>query len=560
MRPDDEDFIDLPVGAPTRTPPASQEAEMHVLAVCILDGIEANNTITRCVVAGVTTEFFYWPANKLIYSILLKLHERGIAITLEVVVEELITRRQLEAVGGMGYLMDVTSKIPTTAHAGYFIEKIKEKYFLREMITLAVGAVEQAYQFTGGLDEYTKKIEDGLAKVIKQAEVIETPIKPLADFKLPAEDDDSTLLGENRYISRGDSAIIVSSSGMGKSSISLQMAALFALGRPAFGVPCKVTAGRDGLRSLIVQAEDSEGDIAEVWISIIHKLDLTLEQIAVVRSRVLVVRDKIHRGQAFVHNTQLLAERHEADLVWINPLQNYVEGDITDKKVIGDFLYDGLNRANRHDKWAWMIIHHTTKPPTGQNAKTQRNWNEVMYEMAGASTLIDWARAIMILKATKTEGEFNLHLAKRGARAGVVKKLGLSYVPSTVIPLKHATGEITIEGRKRNLPIIFWETREIPEAEEKPEPKREKKEGLHANALYPDDEIVSYFPPSTELAHGFTGLAKDAKVGCGIGTSAFAARVKRLLSNGLIDQSELGQYRRTEKGDAAAKAYLEKKP
>jgi replicative DNA helicase len=46
--------------------------------------------------------------------------------------------------------MQVTGKIPTTAQAGYFIEKVREKHLLRELIKAATGAVEQAYGFTGG--------------------------------------------------------------------------------------------------------------------------------------------------------------------------------------------------------------------------------------------------------------------------------------------------------------------------------------------------------------------------------------------------------------------------
>lgn len=84
---------------------------------------------------------------------------------LETLAEELKTRRQLEAVGGFAYLMQVTGKIQTTAHAGYFIEKVREKHLLRELIKAATGAVEQAYGFTGGLEEFVDKVEQDLFKV-----------------------------------------------------------------------------------------------------------------------------------------------------------------------------------------------------------------------------------------------------------------------------------------------------------------------------------------------------------------------------------------------------------
>jgi hypothetical protein len=568
VRPEDEG---LQSSAPDRSPPHSAEAEEHVLATCLLDGHSSDSTIGRCLAAGVTPEFFYFPANRLIYQVVLDIYKKCPPVTVEVLIEELSSRRQIEAVGGFPYIMQVTGKIPTTAHAGFFIAKLKDKYLVREMIKTATMAIEKGYAVAGDIEQYVKEIDTDIQRVIRHAEVVTTPVIPLPDFRIPAKGDDRTLLGSNRYLSRGDSLIIVSSSGMGKSSILLQAATLFALGRPFFGIACPKPR-----RTLILQAEDSDGDVAEVWCSIMVKMQLSPAEIAQVRSNVFIVREKVNRGAAFIHKMRLLAQRLQVDFVGINPLQNYVEGDITDKKVVGDFLYDGLNRANEGDMWAYLIVHHTTKPATGQNAKQTRNWNEVMYDMAGASTLIDWARAIMILKATKKEGEFNLQLAKRGKRAGVLKVVGNVYEPTTTIPLKHASGSIEVDvpeiikelvnGKevartvmvKQTLPTIYWEARETADEPEKP--KREKKEGSHANELYPDEEVVSYFPVSTEEPIGYTPLAKDAKVGCGIGSSAFAQRIKRLMSNGLIVQTELGKYRRTPKGDEVAKAYLEAQP
>lgn len=152
----------LPVSAPDRSPPHSAEAEEHVIACCLLDG---NDTIARCLEARLAAESFYFPANRLLFEIILELYAKGAAVMIEVLAEELKTRRQLEAVGGFAYLMQVTGKIPTTAHAGYFIEKVREKHLLRELIKAATGAVEQAYTFTGGLEEFVDKVETELFKV-----------------------------------------------------------------------------------------------------------------------------------------------------------------------------------------------------------------------------------------------------------------------------------------------------------------------------------------------------------------------------------------------------------
>jgi replicative DNA helicase len=152
----------LPSSAPDRSPPHSAEAEEHVIACCLLDG---SDSIARCLEARITAESFYFPANRLLFEVLLELYQKNPPVSLEILAEELKTRRQLEAIGGFPYLMQVTGKIPTTAHAGYFIEKVREKHLLRELIKTATGAVEQAYSFTGGLEEFVDKVEQDLFRV-----------------------------------------------------------------------------------------------------------------------------------------------------------------------------------------------------------------------------------------------------------------------------------------------------------------------------------------------------------------------------------------------------------
>jgi len=152
----------LPSAPPDRSPPHSAEAEEHVIACCLLDG---SDSIARCLEARITADSFYFPANRLLFEVLIELYQKNPPVSLEILAEELKTRRQLEAVGGFPYLMQVTGKIPTTAHAGYFIEKVREKHLLRELIKTATGAVEQAYGFTGGLEEFVDKVEQDLFRV-----------------------------------------------------------------------------------------------------------------------------------------------------------------------------------------------------------------------------------------------------------------------------------------------------------------------------------------------------------------------------------------------------------
>lgn len=124
--------------------PASAEAEEHVIACCL---IPDSDTLLRAQEAGITGESFHFPRNHLIWDALIRLEQP----TLETLLVEL--GADLPKVGGLPYLMQVTGKIPTTAHAAYFIAKVRECELRRRVIREAQRTVEEAYT-PGGLDEF----------------------------------------------------------------------------------------------------------------------------------------------------------------------------------------------------------------------------------------------------------------------------------------------------------------------------------------------------------------------------------------------------------------------
>ena len=63
------------------------------------------------------------------------------------------------------------------------------------------------------------------------------------------------------------------------------------------------------------QAEDSDGDIGELWFSIKTVMKLTGEQLELVRKNVIIVRDKTNRGDAFIAAMRGHIARHKPDFV-----------------------------------------------------------------------------------------------------------------------------------------------------------------------------------------------------------------------------------------------------
>lgn len=300
-------------------------------------------------------------------------------------------------------------------------------------------------------------------------------------FAIPPANDHSILLG-NRYLNRGDGLVLVSSSGMGKSSMSHQMAGDWALGTNFHGI-----APNGALRILIVQSEDSDGDIAEVWQSLKHVKVWTPTQVAHLEKNIRIISERSKRGVKFLNWLKAEIADFIPDLVILNPLQAFIDGDVTDSKDLGFFLREGLNGINHEAKFGYVIVHHTTKPATGRD-RQDRQWHEVMYDMAGGAEIINWARGIISLRATPQEGVFKLVLAKRGRRANVTQPIpqgaGDRMEIVTQIGLRHAQGKIpgTTAG------IICWEACEL----EEPTAKTPNKGGR--SVKYPFSNYRSVMP------------------------------------------------------------------
>ena len=235
----------------------------------------------------------------------------------------------------------------------------------------------------------------------------------LINFK---EDADPTQLLGQRWICRGGSALWVGSSGLGKSVLCLQAAITWACGRDLFGI----SPHGKRLKSLIVQAENDEGDVAEALQGILRALDLSDEELGWVKVNLVIVRDCTSTGERFVDRMRRLAEKHKPDLAWVDPLLAFIGGDLSSQETAGGFLRNLLNPLALSANFAWMLVHHTPKP-TRDGSGYQGH--DKAYSGFGSSELTNWARSVLTLTSCgqNEEGNFTykLEVSKRGKRSGL---------------------------------------------------------------------------------------------------------------------------------------------
>jgi len=146
-----------------RSLPHSLEAEEGLLACCLMDGPDV---LTRCLEQKLPAKAFYSPAHQVIFEALCSIYEDKAAVDLIILCDELRNRNQLEEVGGIVYLSDLTNRIETTAHAGHFIEIVREKYLLRRLIRTATSTVEKCFHYNEeGLEGFIEEIEQEIFRI-----------------------------------------------------------------------------------------------------------------------------------------------------------------------------------------------------------------------------------------------------------------------------------------------------------------------------------------------------------------------------------------------------------
>ncbi len=126
----------------SRTLPSSIEAEESLLSCAMIDGPDV---LQKCREARLTSNSFYLPNHGIVYNCMCSIVDRGIACEAATVAEELQRTRQLDYIGGIPFITQVSSRIPTTAQASYFIEEVRKYALRREIIRLSTGAVERSY-------------------------------------------------------------------------------------------------------------------------------------------------------------------------------------------------------------------------------------------------------------------------------------------------------------------------------------------------------------------------------------------------------------------------------
>src|SRR6058998_1178013 len=144
-----------------RAPPHSVEAEQGVLGSML---ISPRDAIAE-VVEKINEEYFYVPAHQTIYSVLVDLWNAGQAIDLITFTQVLRDRTLLESVGGAAFVTSLFTFVPTAANVQYYLDIVRDKYILREIIAASTESVRRAYEEQDEVNNLLDEVEQRIFAV-----------------------------------------------------------------------------------------------------------------------------------------------------------------------------------------------------------------------------------------------------------------------------------------------------------------------------------------------------------------------------------------------------------
>lgn len=142
-----------------RLPPHNHEAEQAVLGSILLEP-----SVLVSVNERLKPEDFYRQSHQRLFQVMNELGEQGEPVDLVTLTAELQDRKLLEEIGGVTYLNELASAVPTAANADYYAKIVEEKAVLRRLIRTATQIAMSGY---GGTEELNQLLNDAERRILE---------------------------------------------------------------------------------------------------------------------------------------------------------------------------------------------------------------------------------------------------------------------------------------------------------------------------------------------------------------------------------------------------------
>ncbi len=146
----------------TRVPPHNIEAEQSVLGAIIMD-IDAVGIASEMIVA----DDFYRPDHKQIYGGIMELYNNSEPIDLVTIQNKLLEKGILEQVGGIEYITQLATFVPTSAHIKQYAKIVESKSVLRKLIKASGEISAKSFEAQDDVDEIVAYAEKRIFDIMQ---------------------------------------------------------------------------------------------------------------------------------------------------------------------------------------------------------------------------------------------------------------------------------------------------------------------------------------------------------------------------------------------------------
>ena len=140
--------------SPAHSLPANVEAERSILGAILLDNLAYNQAAEH-----LKPEDFSLDSHRRIYTRMVDLAESSRAIDLITLVEELDRRKELEAIGDVGYISGLLDGVPDRPSIEHYIKIVRDKALLRGLIHASNAAIARASEQSDAAEEILNDAE-----------------------------------------------------------------------------------------------------------------------------------------------------------------------------------------------------------------------------------------------------------------------------------------------------------------------------------------------------------------------------------------------------------------
>ncbi len=151
-----------------RKMPQNLEAEMSVLGVTFL-----SKSALEKVCEEISEDMFYSEENKKIFNAIKDLYNNHTAVDVTTLAEELDKKKNLSSVGGIEYITEVIDSVATASNVDYYINIVREKAVLRNLIDTATKIATDAYDNEDNINDVLDNAEKDILQVIKARKTTE---------------------------------------------------------------------------------------------------------------------------------------------------------------------------------------------------------------------------------------------------------------------------------------------------------------------------------------------------------------------------------------------------